>query len=109
MKAMEKLSVENLFEPGHTIAWALFDEKEYPWEVLSDIGAFIVKLGETLGDRFVRREGDIWIAKSSVRRAHGRAARAAHHRRGRGDPPLRVHPRQGDHRKKRGRGQFDRG
>ncbi len=65
MTAMDKMTVKNLFSMEYTIAAALFDEIAYPWEALSEIKAFILALGETLGDEFEAREGGIWIAKSA--------------------------------------------
>ena len=65
MQAMDKMSIKQLFSPGHTIAERLFDGVEFPWEALSGIKEFILKLGPTLGDEFERRNGDIWIARSA--------------------------------------------
>lgn len=65
MATMDRMSVKSLFSPGHTIAEELFDGIEYPWEALSRIKEFILKLGPRLGDEFERRNGDIWIARSA--------------------------------------------
>ncbi len=63
----EKLLIQNLLELKETIAADIFIDKTYPWEVLSDISAFILKLGPTLpADRFDKRGDDIWIAKSAT-------------------------------------------
>lgn len=44
----------------------MFEGKTYPWEVLPEIGDFIVKLGNTLDpEEYEHREGDIWIAKTA--------------------------------------------
>lgn len=64
--AWKDYTVENLLDVNETIAAGLFDSVTYPWEVLPDIGEFIVKLGNSLpADRFERRGEDIWIARSA--------------------------------------------
>ena len=51
----------------HTIAAELFEGRDYPWEVLPDIGDFILKIGPSLpSDIYEKRGDDIWIAKSVV-------------------------------------------
>lgn len=48
-----------------TIAAGLFEGKDYPWEVLSEIKEYIKKLGPTLDPSIFEQRGeDIWIAKS---------------------------------------------
>ena len=60
------ITIANLFDLNETIAAELFDGKTYPWEVLSDIKAFIIALGNRLPeDRFEKRGENIWIAKSA--------------------------------------------
>lgn len=59
------MRIDRLFDLSHTIAAELFQGRTYPWEVLGDIGEFIVKIGNTLGDEFEHREGDIWIARDA--------------------------------------------
>lgn len=50
-----------------TIASEIFRGKTYPWEVLSEIGDFILKLGATLSEEeYEKRGDDIWIAKSAT-------------------------------------------
>ena len=44
----ETMKIKNLMSLENTIAAKLFDGKEYPWEVLPEIGKFILALGETL-------------------------------------------------------------
>jgi NDP-sugar pyrophosphorylase family protein len=65
MKAMEKMTVNSLFSLEYTIAAELFRGIEYPWEALSGIKEFILKLGETLGDAFEKRGEGVWVAKSA--------------------------------------------
>ena len=44
-----------------------FTEKKYPWEVLPEIGDFIVKLGNTLSeDEFDHPSENVWIAKDAT-------------------------------------------
>ena len=56
----------DLLDITHTIAHKLFEGKEYPWEVLSDIKDFIYELGRTLPeDEFLSPSEGIWIAKDA--------------------------------------------
>ncbi len=55
-----------LFDLTKTIASGLFEGKTYPWEVLSEIKAYILKLGETLPtDEYDHPEEGVWIAKDA--------------------------------------------
>lgn len=63
---LKDFTIANLLDLNETIAKELFEGKTYPWEVLPEIGDFIVKLGKTLDpEEYEYREGDIWIAKSA--------------------------------------------
>lgn len=63
---MKDFTIEKLLDLKETMAAELFEGKTYPWEVLPEIKAFILKLGKTLdSDEYEYREGDIWIAKSA--------------------------------------------
>ena len=63
---MENAKISNLYDLNETIAKELFEGKTYPWEVLPEIRAFIVKLGETLDPQeYDCKDGNIWIAKSA--------------------------------------------
>jgi NDP-sugar pyrophosphorylase family protein len=63
----EQITIRELFDLNETIAGEVFDGCTYPWEVLSKIGDFIVKLGNTLSeDEYEKREDNIWIAKSAT-------------------------------------------
>ena len=56
-----------LFDFSKTIASKLFENSEYPWDVLDDIGDFIVELGKTLDPQLFEKHGeDVWIAKSAT-------------------------------------------
>jgi hypothetical protein len=62
----EAMKISNLMSLENTIAAKLFDGKEYPWEVLPEIGKFIVELGETLPeDKYEKRGENVWVAKSA--------------------------------------------
>ena len=63
---IKDFTIENLLDLNETIAKELFEGKTYPWEVLPEIGDFIMKLGSTLSpEEYDCLEGDIWIAKSA--------------------------------------------
>ncbi len=56
-----------LLDLNHTIAAELFQGREYPWEALGEIGAFILQLGETLPEEEYRRAApNVWIARDAV-------------------------------------------
>ena len=57
--------IKDLYDLNETIAAELFEGKEYPLEVLADIGDFILKLGDKLPkDEFTKKGDNIWIHKS---------------------------------------------
>lgn len=63
---MKDYTIEKLLDLKETMASGLFEGKTYPWEVLPEIGKFILELGKTLdSEEFEYREGDIWIARSA--------------------------------------------
>ena len=58
--------IADLLDLEHTIAAELFEGKSYPWEVLPEIKAFILKLGATLPeDEFDNPAEDVCIAKDA--------------------------------------------
>ena len=58
--------IADLLDLEHTIAAELFRDKTYPWEVLPEIKAFILKLGAALPeDEFDHPSEDVWIAKDA--------------------------------------------
>lgn len=62
----EKLTIAELFDLEHTIAKGIFDGKTYPWEILSELSDFIIRLGNTLDESMYEKTGEnIWIAKSA--------------------------------------------
>lgn len=59
--------INDLYNLEETIAKELFEGKDYPWQVLPEIGEFIKKLGKTLpGDKFDNPKENVWIAKSVI-------------------------------------------
>lgn len=64
---MEALKIKNIFQDlDQTMAKELFLEAEYPWEILSKIEEFILKIGPTLSkDEYEEREKNVWVAKSA--------------------------------------------
>lgn len=64
---METCKIKNLYNLNETIASALFEGAEYPWEVLPKISAFILELGSTLSkEEYDQVSENIWIAKSAT-------------------------------------------
>lgn len=61
------LTARELFHsPEHTLAWDYLSGFSYPWEALDGLKEFILRLGESLpADRYERRDGTVWIAKSA--------------------------------------------
>lgn len=60
------IKISELLDTEKTIASDLFNGREYPWEVLSDISDYIILLGKTLSaDEFDHPADNIWIAKDA--------------------------------------------
>ena len=63
---MERCLIKNLYDLNETIAYKIFDNKSYPWEVLKDIKDFIIELGKTLPkDKYDEVSPNVWVAKSA--------------------------------------------
>lgn len=63
---MDSLKVKNLYNLEETMAKDIFENIEYPWEVLPKISTFIKELGKTLdADVYEKKGEDIWVAKSA--------------------------------------------
>ncbi len=63
---MEQCKIERLYNLEHTIAKSLFQNIEYPWEILPKINEYILELGKTLNkDEYDQIEEDIWISKTA--------------------------------------------
>ena len=62
----EKLKNKNLFNLDETLAYEIFEDTEFPWEVLPKIKDFIIVLGQSLDqEEYEKRGEDIWVAKSA--------------------------------------------
>ena len=59
------MRIEKLFDLSRTVAAKIFEGRTYPWEVLREISGFILELGPTLGDDYICKDGNIWIAKDA--------------------------------------------
>lgn len=63
---MEQLKIGSLYTLSETIAAELLEGVDYPWEALPNIGAFIVKLGNSLPEEIYEKKGEnVWVAKSA--------------------------------------------
>ncbi len=63
---MDEIKNSNLFSVKETIAFALFENTTYPWEILPQIHDFILQLGPGLSkERYAQIGEDIWVAKSA--------------------------------------------
>ena len=63
---LKSLKVSELLDLEETSASVLFESVDYPWEVLSSIADFIMKLGRELSeDDFDYISGDVWISKTA--------------------------------------------
>ena len=65
---MEELKCKYLFTEveEHTIAYALINECEYPWQILPKIKDFILSLGPTLSEEeYYLLKENVWVAKSA--------------------------------------------
>ena len=66
MIGLQNATIDALYTLDETIAKELFAGLTYPWEALPKIKEFIIALGETLPEeKYERREGDLWIARSA--------------------------------------------
>lgn len=64
---MKECKIANMYDLSQTIATELFEGKTYPWEVLPEIGDFIIKLGNTLDPEIYEKRGEnIWVAKNAT-------------------------------------------
>ncbi len=62
------MKINNLYADisSNTIASAIFDNIEYPWEALSKIGDFIIELGMKLPkDEYTMISENVWVANSA--------------------------------------------
>ncbi len=62
----ECVLIKNLYDLSHTAAKPLLEAHEYPWEVLPEIGKFILELGASLPpEEYDLRGENVWVAKSA--------------------------------------------
>lgn len=62
----KEMQITELFQLQETIAAEIFEGVTYPWEVLSKIKDFILKLGNQLPEEEYNKIGEhVWIAKSA--------------------------------------------
>jgi UDP-N-acetylglucosamine diphosphorylase / glucose-1-phosphate thymidylyltransferase / UDP-N-acetylgalactosamine diphosphorylase / glucosamine-1-phosphate N-acetyltransferase / galactosamine-1-phosphate N-acetyltransferase len=62
----DQLKVSNLLDLSRTQFPAIFDNVEYPWEILSKIGEFILKIAPTLPPQYRMIGRDIWVGEGTV-------------------------------------------
>ena len=63
---VEALTVNALFDLTHTAAAPLLSAVTYPWEVLDDLGAFILRLGESLpADEYDSPAPHVWVHRTA--------------------------------------------
>jgi len=63
---MDNCRIENLYDLNETLARPLLESVTYPWEALSGIKEFILKLGPTLPkDKYDEVSENVWVAKSA--------------------------------------------
>ena len=63
---MNHIKINDLYDFEKTIAKDVFEGAVYPWEVLSKIREYIIKLGETLSlEEYNHPQEDVWISKSA--------------------------------------------
>ena len=62
----ELITIKELYNLDETIAKDIFKDCTYPWEVLSKIGDFIIKLGESLDENEYEKRGEnVWVHKTA--------------------------------------------
>lgn len=63
---MDGMKIVELYSLEESIAGRLFSDKEYPWEVLNEIGDYILSIGPKLdNERFYYFGENVWVAKSA--------------------------------------------
>lgn len=64
---MECVRTANLLSLEYTIASEIFSSKEFAWQVLPEIGNFIIKLAATLpSDMYEKIGDDVWVGKGAT-------------------------------------------
>lgn len=63
---MDRMLIKNLYNLEETIAASFFDGAQYPWELLEEIGEYIVKLGNSLDpEKYEKRAENVWVARNA--------------------------------------------
>lgn len=67
-RAMEKIRIDALWRsPYATLAAPLLSRFLYPWEILSEISAFILKCGEMLSEEAYEKRGEgVWVSRKAT-------------------------------------------
>ena len=58
--------IQDLFDLSHTMAGGYLAGFTYPWEALAGIEQEILRLGEHLGEDFLRVQENVWIHKTAI-------------------------------------------
>jgi NDP-sugar pyrophosphorylase family protein len=58
--------IQKLYDLRHTQASGYLSRFTYPWEALKGIKAFILELGETLGEDYRKMGEDVWIHSTAT-------------------------------------------
>lgn len=59
------MKTNEIFINYNTIANDLIKEYEYPFEILPNIKEYIIELGNTLDDDYIKKEDNVWIHKTA--------------------------------------------
>lgn len=63
---MDRMLIKNLYNLEETIAASFFEGAQYPWELLGEIGEYIVKLGNSLDpEKYEKRAENVWVARNA--------------------------------------------
>jgi len=62
---MPMYTIQQMYDLSHTLAGAYLLEHTYPWECLADIKTWILDLGETLDDRYIKISPQVWVHQSA--------------------------------------------
>ena len=59
-------TIEDLYDLDHTLAKPYLEQFTYPWEALAGIKAFLIALGETLGEDYLQVQPQVWVHRTAV-------------------------------------------
>lgn len=60
------IKLNDLYDLSHTVAGEYLAGFTYPWQALGGIGAYIEKLGKTLGGEYAEISPSVWVHKTAV-------------------------------------------